>query len=106
MKTLFKQMLFVAILCGCVDVTAEYKKMLETWIGAPEIELIRTWGSPARTYTTNDITYVTFYDSKLYQLDQYQCQTTFGIRDNVVFDYSFYGNNCIPPLDDKPEYIQ
>ncbi|MDE6250755.1 MAG: hypothetical protein K2M34_03935 [Alphaproteobacteria bacterium] len=36
---------------------------------------------------------------------QLQCETTFWIQNHIVVDYSFQGNYCIPPLEEKPGYV-
>ena len=123
----------VILLCSCVDMKAEYAKMLDTWIGAPEIALIRTWGTPVRMYEMNTIKYITFKDSSIFSTQgtlphytttfygnsahttayggvspmvvQLQCETTFGISNGIVIDYSFQGNHCIAPLDEAPGYV-
>lgn len=126
-------LLVLFMLSACVDMSAEYAKMLDTWIGAPEIALIRTWGTPVRTYDVGDITYITFRDSSIYStsgtspsyqtsfyghsayttayggsspsVHQLQCETTFGIHSGRVVDYTFQGNHCVAPLEEAPGYV-
>ena len=121
------------VLNACVDMNTEYAKMLDTWIGAPEIALIRTWGTPIRTYEMSNITYITFRDSSIFSTPgtspsysttfvgnsayttsyggispsvvQLQCETTFGVRNGIVVDYTFQGNHCVAPLDEAPDYV-
>ena len=41
----------VALLGGCALLTtAGYEKMLDTWVGRQEIDLVRSWGAPDRVY--------------------------------------------------------
>lgn len=42
-------LLIAAALSACAT-TAGYEKILNTWIGSQEIDLVRSWGPPQQTY--------------------------------------------------------
>ncbi len=57
-KALF--LIMALILGGCAS-TAGYEKVLSTWVGADEAELIQRWGEPQTTYVTQgkkQLTYI------------------------------------------------
>src|SRR5690242_186651 len=54
--------LSAAVLCGCAT-TAKYEKILQTWVGAPEAELIKRWGPPDSVYTVDASTRMLTYYS-------------------------------------------
>ena len=115
----------ILLLLTACNTSEQYHQMRSSWIGAPETALIRGWGTPIRTYTIDDIKYLTFGDSRIVSLPgtspsyhttffgntasttayggsspsimQLSCETTFTIQYNVVVDYRFEGNNCIAP---------
>ena len=39
------------LLAGCAT-TAGYEKLLDSWVGAEEVDLVRSWGPPQRAYET------------------------------------------------------
>ncbi len=41
--------LITIFLVGCIRSTANYEKLLETWVGQPASKLIRSWGRPTNT---------------------------------------------------------
>lgn len=121
----------ILLLLTACNTSEQYHQMCSSWIGAPETALIRGWGTPIRTYTIDDIKYLTFGDSRIVSLPgtspsyhttffgntasttayggsspsimQLSCETTFTIQYNVVVDYRFEGNNCIAPT--PPDHI-
>ena len=123
MNRLFNAFLLVTILAlsGCAT-TANYEKMLTTWIGAPEIDLYRSWGTPDGQYEVSGTKFVTFTrggnmimpgtaptyqttfvgntaftnaygGSPAYNI-QLTCRTTFEIRNERVVSWRWEGNNC------------
>lgn len=111
------------LLTGCAT-TAKYEQMLESWIGAPEKELIYAWGVPVRSYSVdNNLKFLTFRDDRTLYIPGgpstsytkfygnsmttttygnnapttlgLTCETTFGIRYGLVVSYRYEGNNCV-----------
>lgn len=123
MNRIFKFLFPVPVLAivGCAT-TANYEKMLTTWIGAPEIDLYRSWGTPdgqsevsgtkfvtftrggnifmpgtSPTYRTTIIGNTAFTNayggSPSYNI-QLMCKTVFEIRNERVVSWRWEGNNC------------
>ena len=114
-------LVMVLTLWGCAT-TANYEKMLTTWVGAPEIDLYRSWGSPDGQYEVSGSKFVTFTrggnmimpgTSPTYQTTfigntaftnayggspalniQLTCRTVFEIRNERVVSWRWEGNNC------------
>ena len=105
---------------GCAT-ESNYKKIVDTWLGLREVELIRNWGAPQQTYesggsrflvyssggsvylpgsqnyTTNFIgntAYTTGYSSPGFNIPV-NCTTTFEVLGGIVTSYNFRGNNCV-----------
>jgi hypothetical protein len=120
MKRLTLVAMLVA-LAGCAT-TANYEKMLNSWIGVQEIELVRSWGPPANSYSVGSNKFLVYNSSRsmvmpgvaptytattygnttyvnsaggtpAYQLNL-NCQTTFEIQGERIVSYSWRGNNC------------
>ena len=109
------------ILAGCAT-TANYEKMLNTWVGAPEIALYRSWGAPDSQYEAAGTKFVTFtksgnvvmpgtsptYQTTFIGNTAYSnayggspaynislvCKTTFEIRNEQVVNWRWEGNQC------------
>lgn len=112
----------VLLLAGCAT-TAKYEAMLNTWLGAPEVELARSWGAPIGSYQAGNSRFLTFASSRNVflpgQAPQYQtsfvgntayttlvggrpaqnlqfaCTTTFEIVNGRVFGWRYEGNDCV-----------
>lgn len=111
----------IFLLAGCAT-TAKYERMLDSWIGAPERELIYAWGVPIRSYSVDaNLKFLTFRDERTLYVPGYStsstnvygnsmmtttygdngttlgltCETTFGIRYGLVVSYRYEGNNCV-----------
>jgi len=113
---------FVVIaLAGCAT-TANYEKILNSWVGATELELVRKWGPPQQTYeagghkflayaNTRNVyiagtapSYTTTYIGKTAYTNSVggspaqninmSCQTTFEIADEKVVSWQWKGNDC------------
>ena len=102
--------------------TANYEKILSTWVGSSEIELIRKWGPPQQSYETNGkkfITYVrtrnvyipgtnpsyttTYIGNTAYtntvagtagQNIGMSCKTTFELENDRITSWRWEGNDC------------
>ena len=109
-------------LAGCAT-SENYEKVLETWIGSKESELVSQWGVPDGFYESENIRYLTYNTSSSGYVPgtpatvrttiigntayttQYggssgyayslNCKTTFSIRNGTIFLWSFEGNDCI-----------
>lgn len=112
---------FLSLLTGCAT-TANYEKILNSWVGADEIDLIRKWGSPHRTYETGGTKFLTYVSSRNVYLPgtapTYQttmigntaytnriggtpgqniglsCVTTFELRNDKIVSWQWEGNDC------------
>ena len=50
------------LIAGCAT-TANYEKILQSWIGMPEIDLVRKWGPPSSVYENGGIRFITYEQS-------------------------------------------
>ena len=76
MRTVYHCLLiFISLsLVGCVDTKPPrpypqdpyYKQMVRSWKGAPLDELVRKWGTPDKTYTTNKTKFVIYENPMRY----------------------------------------
>jgi hypothetical protein len=119
-----KQALVAAGLCflaGCAT-TANYEKILASWVGSTELDLVRKWGTPQRMYETGDTKFLTYASSRNIYLPgtapTYQttyigntaytnriggtpgqnigmsCITTFEVRNERIVSWRWEGNDC------------
>ncbi len=110
---------------ACIGQSMTYGETLQPWIGQSEERLQQSWGYPYNVFyvTPNQkvISYIKFAsrpidgDSEPYSYtvaypaintpdlgisgqqtsSNYYCQTSFTIRNGVVVDYSFNGDDCV-----------
>lgn len=108
-------------LVGCAT-TANYEKILNSWIGYTELELIRKWGPPQQSYEAGGIKFLVYSSSRNVHIpgatpsytttvigntvytnqvggtpDQnigLNCQTTFEISGERVVSWRWQGNDC------------
>lgn len=108
-------------LAGCAT-TANYEKMLNSWIGAPEIDLVRTWGPPDNQYSSSGIKFITYQKNGAVYIPgtsptytttmigntahtttsggspgyniYLNCKTTFEIKDEKIINWKWEGNGC------------
>lgn len=113
--------LLAAVLAGCAT-TANYEKILDSWVGASEIDLVRKWGTPQRVYETGGTKFLTYASSRNIYLPgtapTYQttyigntaytnriggtpgqnigmtCVTTFEVRNDRIVSWRWEGNDC------------
>lgn len=115
------------VLSGCAT-TEGYKKVVNIWVGQPEVELVRSWGAPLRTYETEKAKFLVYYSQRdvfipgsptTYPNDfdesgtafqqsyggvpdrtlTYSCETSFEVIDGVIVSWSFRGNDCVAELE-------
>jgi len=114
-------MLFILFVSGCAT-TEGYRKVVASWVGSTEIELIRSWGAPQHSYKSGSIKFIVYNSSRSVDIPgttptykttligntaytnttggtpdqnfQYSCETTFEIMDEKIVSWSFKGNDC------------
>ena len=113
--------LLTLLLSACVT-TANYKKILDSWVGSPESALISSWGPPNSVYESDDTKYLTYSRSDYGYIPgvapRYQttyigntaytnsvggysgyvynnnCSTTFTVTNKTITTWRFQGNDC------------
>lgn len=117
----FSALILMASLLGCAT-TAKYEKVLNSWIGSEEVELIREWGPPQQSYESGGVkflaytsgrnvympgmapSYTTTYigntayttpvgGSPGYNMSM-QCVTTFEVAQGRIVRWRWQGNDC------------
>jgi hypothetical protein len=111
----------VVTLGGCAT-TENYEKMLNTWVGAPELDLVRKWGPPTSSYDSSGVRFLTWdrggqayvpgtapsYQTQRIGNTYYtqpvggspgyvihrRCVTTFEVKDGRVNSWRWEGNAC------------
>jgi hypothetical protein len=111
----------VLIFSGCAT-TANYEKILNSWIGSEEVDLIRKWGPPQQSYESGgrkflvyssqrnvympgtapryQTTYIgnTAYTNQVGGTPGYNigmtCTTTFELVNNKIVTWQWRGNDC------------
>jgi len=119
---LFITCIFILLLSGCAT-TAKYEKILDSWVGVNEQELIEAWGVPDSTYEVGKVKFLSYqfsnqrilygsppmYVSNVHKGMIYTnavggtpdmvvsdwCKTTFTIDNEKVIKWMFNGNSCI-----------
>jgi len=107
---------------GCAT-TGKYEKVLQSWVGSSELDLVRSWGPPQQTYEASDRKFLIYSSSNdmylpgsgpTYQTTvvgntaytnsyggtpamniQLSCTTTFEITADVITSWQWRGNNCV-----------
>lgn len=108
-------------LAACAS-TAGYEKTLNTWVGSQEIELVRSWGPPTRTYEVGAIRFISYMSSGTMHIPgtaptykstasggvvtttatggssgvtaSVYCEVTFELSQSKIVKYTYKGNNC------------
>lgn len=121
MKKLTLVVFLLTALMGCAT-TAGYEKVLNSWVGSNETEIVRKWGPPAQAYETGEAKFLvytsnrnvflpgsapnlttTFIGNTAYTSStggrpamnlNYSCQTTFELRGGEIVSWSWRGNDC------------
>lgn len=114
--------LIMAMLLSACATEAKYQRILDTWTGSDELDLIRSWGAPQQSYEakghkflvySNDRNIVLPGSSPTYQTNVYgttayttsyggspamnlnmSCTTTFEVVDGKIYSWSYRGNDC------------
>jgi hypothetical protein len=107
----YKVALFIAFLSlsGCAT-TANYEKILNSWVGGSEEKLIMSWGAPAGAYQITDSKKAIVYQfnggaSTYGSVNAYtglysgytvanSCKTTFFVDSGTVASWRWEGNSC------------
>lgn len=121
---MFKNLSLVLLLClliGCAT-TANYEKILNSWMGMSENSLVSSWGPPNNFYESGGTRYLTYAKSRsgyvpgvapsyqtsfvgntayTTQVGGYpgfiysaNCSTTFTINNGVITSWRYEGNAC------------
>jgi uncharacterized membrane protein len=113
--------IFLLVLSACAT-TAGYEKMLDSWVGAQEIDLVRSWGPPAQAYEAGGRKFIAYasqrnvyvpgtaptYQTQVVGNMAYtravggsqamnigkSCMTTFELDGTRVVSWSYKGNDC------------
>ena len=121
MKTSLLLAIVVAILSACAT-TANYEEILNSWVGAEEVDLIRKWGPPQQSYETGGRKFLAYSSRRNVYLPgtapSYQttvigntaysnpvggtpgynigmaCVTTFELANNKIVSWQWRGNDC------------
>jgi hypothetical protein len=106
---------------GCAT-TAKYEAKLQSWVGAPEMRLVRSWGPPQGVYESGGIRFLTWSNSRnvfipgssgttttqfvgntaytrtsgayASQNIGMVCNTTFEVEGGVITRWRWEGNDC------------
>ena len=112
---------FFIFLISCTS-TENYEKILDSSVGSPEVELVRSWGAPQQVYETGGRRFLTYSDSRQLTMPgtapTYQttvigstaytsaiggtparnvnlnCETTFEVEGSLIIAWSHRGNSC------------
>ena len=106
---------------GCAT-TANYEKILSSWVGAKEIDLVRAWGAPNNQYESSGTKFLTYQKSNniympgtaptysttmigntaytsssggspAYNIQMF-CKTTFEVKNERIVSWRWEGNGC------------
>lgn len=114
-------LLALALAGGCAT-TANYERILNTWLGDTEEHLVDSWGVPQRVYKsgankylvykrggtvfipgTSPTYHTTVIGNQAYTtavggsspgFRQYWCETTFKVKDGRIINWTWEGNAC------------
>ena len=103
------------VLASCAT-PAGYDSVLRSWAGAQEVELVRGWGPPAKTYEVSSRKFIVYESHRKFHLPgtapvyssagttggspamdiEMSCETTFELESSKVVSWSYKGNDCNP----------
>ena len=121
MKKYFCVIALVSFISGCAT-TEGYKQVVNSWVGSPEINLIRSWGAPQQSYESGGTKFLIYNSARNVYLSgssptytttvigntaytnshggspaqnlNFSCQTTFEVQNGTIMSWSFKGNDC------------
>lgn len=106
-----KNLLYLTIalsLSGCAT-TANYEKILNTWVGSSAESLVEAWGAPSNVVQVTDTKKAVVYEfnggaSTYGNVNQYggysgytvanTCTTTFIVTEGQISSWQWRGNSC------------
>lgn len=102
MKKMLSLFTAVLTLSACSTVNRDYTNTLNSFLGQPKEDLLLDLGIPNRKYKSDKNTeFFTYRRSEKikinegdYRKTEYYCITTFIIKDDIVSDWSYKGNDC------------
>ncbi len=120
-RMFFKAICFLLVLSGCAT-TANYEKLLSSWVGQSEVDLLRSWGPPQQQYQSGEVKFLTYdrrsnvfvpgtaptfqtniigntaYTTAIGGSPAYNiptaCRTTFEVQNDRVTTWRWEGNAC------------
>lgn len=105
MKTLLYLIMFLNTACAT---TANYERVLASWVGDTESNLVSRWGIPSASYQMPDSKLLMYQNDggsytygqpigNMYMMNttHYACKTTFTINSvGIITDWRWEGNSC------------
>src|SRR5713226_7901331 len=82
-----KQIIFalsVVTLVGCAT-TANYERILDSWVGNDEVQLVRQWGPPQQVYESGSRKFLTYSSSRNVYLPGTAPSYTSTVIGNTVY---------------------
>jgi hypothetical protein len=111
----------LALLAGCAYPSPQHVQALNSMVGKPEVDVVRTYGVPNRTIDTSGHRFLAYSESRIDSLGypgwgyggcgwgrwggfygggfgdeivQEQCTTTFELANGLVQSWKLKGNDC------------
>ncbi len=106
----------IGTLAGCTDQLAARRAFLSHLVGQPETALVQQMGVPTRSYETGGTKFLAYDEHRIDiipafstygpyfmgwygggfppQVVDYQCETTFEVREGTVQAFTLRGNAC------------
>ena len=113
---------FATVLLSACATTAGYEKLLNSWVGVQEVDLVRSWGPPMQAYEAGGRKFILYssqrnvfipgvaptYQTRVVGNTAYTsavggspamnvgmaCVTTFELENSRVVSWSWKGNDC------------
>lgn len=121
MKKVLAITAILSVLVGCAT-TANYEKILSSWVGSTELDLVRKWGPPHQAYEAGGRKFLVYSSSRNVYLPGtapsytttvigntvytnrvggspgqnigLSCQTTFEVSGERIVSWRWQGNDC------------
>ena len=116
----YKIVFVLLFISACTGVSENsYEQKLSSWVGRNEYALLETFGRPQKVFAVNQTDYAWVYEKtnlpehhNLYQnvfsyngwqgpqygkqevSDTYYCQTIFTLREGIIINFAFNGDDC------------